>query len=647
MSLRTRRKAVRFRVAARVLVRLALVGLILLARPSRPAPAPLSWFRTLPRGDPNRLFGGRPADLRKLALGGEIRNAFLAPTVQPLAATIDVPEEAVLEVSIGLACPPRAWCMGGAVFRITARSDTSPAWLLFQRALAAPSEAWLIERIDLRSLAGRRLQLDFAVSGQPHPLAVLTSASQPLPAWGDPLVLAARPRPLPMNILLVSIDTLRADRLGCYGHGRDTSPGLDRLAAEGARFAQAISPAPWTTPAHVSLFTSLYPSSHQVNRSIDDLEAFQAGKGTYRTLQNETVTLAESLREDGYRTLAFTGGGTVDGMLGLAQGFDVYRHGPVKLEPTVLPQIVEWLEASREIPFFLFFHTFQVHAPYTETEFVRDLLTPEQHRELELLLQTNTRKNMIKNLENHLRQSGLLSKEITAALYDGGIRVTDRFLTRMLGELKRLGLYDRTLIVVTSDHGEEFGDHDPKRVYDAHCRTLYDELIHVPLIVRVPGGFSVARVVEEQVELMDVAPTLLDLVGLPIPSSMQGRSLVPLLRGEAGDRMRPAFSEATCSGPEWKSLRTSQSKYVAAFASDGGERTGVAGAPLWEKLFDLQADRGEQRSLHTVAPELLATMRGRLIGHFQEISGRLSPPGEPIELDKQARERLRALGYVE
>jgi arylsulfatase A-like enzyme len=495
------------------------------------------------------------------------------------------------------------------------------------------------------------------------------AAAGALAALALVLTLAVRPRPVPeethappagpwTNVILISIDTLRADRLGCYGYERPTSPVLDDLAANGARFARAISQAPWTTPSHMSLFTGLYPSEHGLNLGWAEFRSFRDGRGGYRRLQPEIPTLAERLRAHGYRTLARTGGGTVAGELGFARGFDEYlepKRGPrsgrrlprSKLRPELLADLVAWVESSRDAPFFLFFHTFEVHAPYLHAELARPLLDDAERAHLDRFFTEPLRGRPLEALREHLERGGLFRAEVTSAMYDSGIRHTDAFLGRLFAELRQLGLWERTLILVTSDHGEEFGEHDPERFYDAHCRTLYDELLHVPLILHAPGLVPPGVVIDEVVELVDVAPTMLELLGLPAPEGISGRSLAALLRGGTGDPNASALSEAVCSGPEQKSLRTARHKYVAAFDAPGGERSGIPGPRRWQRLFDLERDPGEQHDALRARPELVETLRARLGAALAPSSERGFARGTGPGPSEDLLRRLRELGYLD
>ena len=591
-------------------------------------------------GDPSVFFAGRPETLR-VELGGEARSALGVQANGELERTLQVRKGARVEVAAALVCPPGARCLGERVFRVEAHHGLFGRDVLWEETLA-PEQAWSTARIDLERLADKEIRLVFSVGGTE------TEDDGALALWGEPLLLEPSRRP-PVNVLLVSIDTLRADHLGCYGHERDTSPTLDALAKNGVLFRRAVSQAPWTTPAHMSLLTSLYPSVHRVNQGWSEALGFMLGKSTYRVLSPEVDTMGRVLQRQGYRTYAHTGGSTLSSEFGFAQGFDVYREEPARsfdhLTPEVSSRLLERLRDHRQIPFFLFFQTFEVHAPYSRLRFAEPLLTESQRASLEELFVSEP-DHPISALRNRLDELGLLRPEITSALYDGGIRATDDFLSELFAEMRSLGLWERTLIVVTSDHGEEFADHSASRFYDAHCDTLYEEQVHVPLILHLPGVLEGGTVVDEPVELIDVMPTVLDLLGVPAPASMQGRSLRRLIAGETDAARRWILSEATCTDPEMKSIRTGHHKLMTALRATGGERTGLSGEVEWEQLFDLEDDPREQRSLHEADPELLDLLRRALAERFASLP-EIGSVEATTEVSGDVLEQLRALGYVE
>ena len=305
--------------------------------------------------------------------------------------------------------------------------------------------------------------------------------------WG------ALARPTPVSVLLVSVDTLRADRLGSYGYTAASTPVLDRLAARGLRFAQAATVAPLTLPAHASLLSGTFPAFHGVR----DNGSFYVG--------DEITTLAEVFKTRGYRTGGFVGAFVLDHRWGIAQGFDRYfdefdlsrYEMSVGLDAAQRPgsEVVDaalaWLSEQRDQPFLAWVHLYDPHSPYTP---------PEPYR-------------------------SQFPATIQGA-YDGEVAATDAQIGRLLEYLEGSGRLDHTIVVVVGDHGESLGEHGEQQ----HGFFVYDAAVHIPLIVAGPG--VPVRTVSEQVRIVDVMPTILDLVSAELPAAVQGTSLMPLGRGE-------------------------------------------------------------------------------------------------------------------
>lgn len=296
--------------------------------------------------------------------------------------------------------------------------------------------------------------------------------------------------PKPEIVILISIDTLRADHLGCYGYPRKTSPYLDRLASEGTLFEDAMTPAPWTLPAHASLLTGLYPSRHGV-------------KGFGHYLPAKIDTLAQLLHRQGYVTAAVVNSHLLTSRSGLDRGFRefVYLEEVVpQREPTkgIIDQATSWLGRFREQKLFLFVHTYDVHSDYKaeeryEREFVRPYVGRADGTSRQLMAFREGKAALGRGDASHLID-----------LYDAGIRQTDDELLRLTDYLRASGLLERTLLVITSDHGEESFEHGGV----LHGKTQYQEVVKVPLILRGPG-IPKGRRVAAPVSLLDVMPTLL------------------------------------------------------------------------------------------------------------------------------------------
>lgn len=453
-------------------------------------------------------------------------------------------------------------------------------------------------------------------------------------------------------MVFVLVDALRADHLGCYGYERPTSPSLDAVARVGTRFAKAITPAPWTLPAMATVWTSLYPSVHgattrsNIQQWLQDREHFRP----VSVLGDGHVTLAEVLQSEGFATAAFVDGSYPRRVFGFDQGFDTFiQEGWPGIRMKV-EAALEWLDRTRPRRFFLYIHTVQVHSPYRAPQrrgFRLDSDNAHERRVAKGLSEGRERyagynfdPDYRGDVDGSWRSLDLLRQSSRPpepdlrhliALYDQGIAYTDYWLGRLVAGLQERGLQQKTALVVTADHGDEFFEHGGLE----HGDTLYDELLSVPLIIRVPGvGEGV--VVQEQVGLIDLMPTVLDLLAINYRGPMQGASLMPALRGQIIPP-RTLFAEATMSG-NVKASRTNDWKYLRR---DGGSR---------EELYDLRRDPTESNNL-------CAEERSRCAPHAEEMrrweeemrsaSLRLGlPDAGPAKLDARTRERLRALGYA-
>jgi arylsulfatase A-like enzyme/predicted Zn-dependent protease len=396
------------------------------------------------------------------------------------------------------------------------------------------------------------------------------------------------------NLLLISIDTLRADRLGSYGYTAADTPVLDALASRGWRFTQATTVTPLTLPAHASLLTGTFPPSHGVRDN----------GGFY--LHDREVTIAESLRNEGYRTGAFVGAFVLDSRWGLAQGFDRYfddfdlsRYDmSVGLDAAQRPaeevvgHAMEWLAADRTQPFLAWVHLYDPHTPYAAPPAIR-------HR-------------------FPFTMSGA---------YDAEVAATDRQIGRLLNSLGEHGRLDDTFVIVVADHGESLGEHDEL----THGFFVYDATLHVPLIIAGPGLSR--QVIASQVRIVDVMPTALELLSVANPKTVQGASLVPLTRGAPLELL--AYSENWYpryhyGWAELTAVRDGRFKFIAA--------------PRRE-LYDTSIDPGETRDLSAANPRLADSLE-RALGEFTTRITATSEPVAPVPVDPDVEERLRALGYV-
>ncbi len=420
-----------------------------------------------------------------------------------------------------------------------------------------------------------------------------------------------------INVVLISIDTLRADHLGCYGYGPPTSPNVDRWSREAVVFEHAFSQAPSTLPSHASIFTSMLPSHHGALYSVG------------RPLPDRATTMAELLQAQGYETAGFHGAGQVSDEFGMGQGFDQYVAVQGRFR-NVVEEAVKWLDQRSAAPFFLFLHTYEVHHPYTPDPEYLELFDSGYDGELPGHIMVDDLRRINGDASPQLEIDEADLRHIVAT-YDAEIRSMDDGFGQFVTALAKRGLRESTLLIFTSDHGEEFNEHG--RV-GWHSHSLYDELLWVPLVIRFPGGVYAGRRVDDLVRLLDVAPTVLDVLALPAAPTFEGLSVRTLFDTDTPPRVAISQQD-TKYAPPVSSLRTLDWKLYEEI---------VVRRLYRDRLFDLRADPGEQHNV-------LATNLGlawRLTARLREIEALLpAMDGRPAELSAQTIERLRALGYRE
>ncbi|MFN0009687.1 MAG: sulfatase [Planctomycetota bacterium] len=428
-------------------------------------------------------------------------------------------------------------------------------------------------------------------------------------------------RPGAPDVVLISIDSLRPDHLGCYGYPKPTSPTIDRLASEGVRCEVAVSTTSWTLPAHAAMLTGLYDSAHGV---VDN----------GLSLSPARVTLPEVLSESDWDTAGFYGGPYLAPIFGLDQGFARYEscmspeagssHQDVT-GPRTVDAVERWLgetvEKGERRPFFLFIHLWDVHYDYKPPARYVEMFDPGYAGTLDA---------------SDFPHNPAIAPDMApadlqhlVALYDGEIRFTDEIVGRILEAIDRRGRLRDALVIVTADHGEEFFEHGGK----GHQKTLFDEVVRIPLIVRWPGRLQAGTLVRDQVRLVDLAPTILSLAGITQRPPMQGRDISPLLRGEPMTP-EPALIELLVDRNDIRGSRGEAEKVIS---------WRHAGTSF---LYDLVRDPGEAAPIAEPSPRLSAALQ-RLQRELERTSGfaRESQAGR-VEIAPDLARRLGVLGYA-
>lgn len=574
---------------------------------------------------------------RKLNLGSTEVDILFAPPKSEYAVEVDIPENGALDFGTGIVRDARSEALRAArpgtdagvdfivLLEIGGRRRT-----LFERHLNLPALR------ESRTVNFSQNNIALPAGGRKGRIVLLTGGRGDLFSfWTNPVVYSrTRKRP---NVILVSIDTLRADHVGAYGYDRATTPALDALAKDGALFLNTYASSPWTLPSHATLLTGTEAVHHKVRYEDERLDPGRA-------------TLADLMRSAGYFCGASTGGGFLSPAYGFSKGFSSYEMGQgdiagPRLAEAAARAAISWLRANADKEFFLFLHTYQVHSPYYSPPPYDAMFTgpSAKWKKFDTVEDLGGKLAFFKALTEDERRN-------VVGLYDGEIRYTDDALIGPVNaELKRLGLYDGTFIVVLSDHGEEFYEHGSW----GHSHNVYDESLKVPLVMKFPGSRPAGTKLAPAVRLTDVLPTILEEAGVPFdPAAFDGRSLRPVIDGrETADRpvtadvaenvlgFRTPFRIAVSSGRD-KLIMNDMFKpeALAAFPAPPP-------VPPAVELYDLARDPGEKTNL--ARDPAKAQPARELISAASGLAKVLrTRDAAKSGLTKALEDQLRALGYI-
>lgn len=560
-----------------------------------------------------RSIGPTPlaSDLQAAIIGTEARDALLLRPDRPEGASyrIALPAQPILTFGFGLPDRPLAKWSAPANFEFAI--EVSGEWSVLGNRRVDPAvledRHWFNATMDLSAWSGQEVTIRFRVVPDPDVRA-------PTGAIANPTLVSADHHDDRPNLLIISLDTLRAQSVGAYGYGRDTTPFIDAFARRGTLFETAITASVTTGPSHMSLFTGLYPVNHGM-RSGKELK------------HKDVSTLATQLRNAGYQTAAFTENGFIVRRFGFGEGFSEYtenrgtrRETPGEVRVT-FPQAERWIAKRAREPFFAFVHTYQVHSPFWPPEPYSKLFEGDG-------MASPDTEQMRKARDN----------------YDREIRFADDTLRIMIEALAERHQLERTLVVILSDHGEEFHEHGRYQ----HGGAVFDETLRIPLIVVGPG-VQADRRIAAQVSLIDVRSTMLDLLGVADDSEGDGVSLAATLRGGPEPGPRALFAEASApkrwirpfSGEDWNpplvAVRSQHQKFILHRPRDGG--------PVEPpQYYDLAADALEH-SPRPIEPETLREIDALVDDYLKGRTAREQSPPQP--LDPGERQRLHALGYLD
>jgi arylsulfatase A-like enzyme len=591
----------------------------------------IKWIKVIPR----KAAFTQPVGRETVGKREEYRNALYVHSPATIKYDVTIPKAGRLHFGMGITEKGQP-----ITFRVTADARD-----LYARTVTN-ADTWEDADIDLSPYGGTRVKLAFATSADKAGSVAL---------WANPLLTTTEPKTRP-NVLVYLIDTERPDHTSLYGYGRDTTPFLKKLGKQGVVFEDCQVQAPRTKQSTASLMTSLYSYTHGI---IHD----------YDTIPKGATTLAEQLRAAGYITASVIANPFAGRITGLDRGFDYleewaavqrYRtdaHDRGTDSEAVNKIVFPWLEQHRDEPFFLYAHATDPHAPYRppagfEEKFANPKETPEFDRNYKNLGGKHKYAGGTVISRAGCKQAGVdpdrfLRRAIDR--YDGEILHNDWSLEQLVGQLKQLGILDNTLIIVVSDHGEEFWEHG----WTSHGHSLYQELTNGVFLMWNPKLIPTPHRVREPVQLIDLMPTVLDLIGAPIPEVVEGQSLAALAKGQPFERRGPVMT-SRFADPEAKKIGVVPENRVDALGllntdwkliyREKGKDVGVSKV----ELYDRRSDRAETKNSASQNPAQVDRMMTE-VGKWMEAQKqirRILGQGGKAALDQQTIKQLRSLGYI-
>ncbi|MFP8880246.1 MAG: sulfatase [Myxococcota bacterium] len=436
----------------------------------------------------------------------------------------------------------------------------------------------------------------------------------------------------PRNLLLISLDTLVPGRMSAYGGPRQTTPNIDTLVRRGIRFTNARSTSPWTLPAHTAMLLGRYPT--RLAPDPNDMRLYKLAP-----------SLAKLFRDEGFRTAAVTGGAFLAKRLGIAKDFELFAQHARWTDRNWNPveRAEAFLEQIRDQPFFLFFHTYEVHVAYEDRRYA-DRLDPGRLESIFRFAQ--------QGMETHRdmccgeMEPTEVEREFLMALYDGGVAKSDETVRDLLAVLSRLGLAQNTAVVITSDHGEEFREHTRRTAYHGH--SLYDELLRVPMIWYEPGLERAGQTQSELVSLLDIVPTAVARFELSPPAELDGVDLSPLIDRGFWTHERVLYGEGVKHGPPRFSVMTEDAKLIVTpdTTVQNGEGANYPVSVRAPRELYLRDDPLEQNNRIDDGLPILTELETLLARH-QALAAKTKPARPVPELDRDSLTRLQELGYLQ
>jgi arylsulfatase A-like enzyme len=572
------------------------------------------------------LAPSRESLVRPATAGGEERPAIALRAPSRMSYYLDLPREARLGFGVALAEGAQA------IARVLVTpADSGRPQRVHEVALARTDEpGWRDALVDLSAHGGKIVRLDLAVESAGDGAEI---------AWANPSILTRRVRVAAgdaqiRNVIVLLVDTQRADALTTYRQSRVQSPQIERFARESVVFERCQTPANWTKPACASVLTGLHPLSH---RALTESAA----------LSSSSRLCSETFQAAGFQTAALIANGYLAAEFGFNQGWNLYRNYIREQLPTIAERVfgdaLSWIEQNRSQRMFMYLQTIDPHVPYDPPAEDLRIYDPAPYEGPVVPRSTG---NLLEEFKREQVQLAPRDRERLRALYDGEVTYHDRQFGRFIDRLRELGLLDSTLIVLTADHGEEFFEHQSV----GHGHSLFQELLHVPLIVRLPGQAPEGRRLTQPASLVDIVPTVLEAAGIERSAEIEGRSLLSEVRGGASPVLAAAFSSAWDTG----------NSRETAWAARVGEWKLRMHGPANTYLYNLAADPQEQSDVDVESPIALRAAR-ILLGQFlgapnkgnwtaaavaETTVARPQPQAEEAEMTPELCAQLRALGYM-
>ncbi len=552
----------------------------------------------------------------ELAVGGVQRRALAVRSPTTLSFYVDVPKDAKLGFGVGVS----GEAPKGAKARVVVTPEGGAAKELLQADLAS---SWRDEVLDLKPFAGKVARIELRVEGD-----VGTGRA----AWSTPALLLPKkelekPSKTAKNVVVVLIDTQRARSLKIYNPStRVKTPVLDQLAKEGGVLEATQAPENWTKPSTASLLTGLYPATHGAKT-----DGAMVPKGA--------TLLSESLKEAGFRTASFIANGYVSDKFGFNQGWDHYTNYIREKKSTdaenVFKEAGDWIEKNKDKRFFAYVHTIDPHVPYDPPEQFLSMYKKGEYKGQVAPRKTPELLAEAKRVPPKVTFNDA-DKQYLKDLYDGEVSYHDHYLGLFIDRLKKVGLYDDTIFVVTADHGEELDEHGSW----GHGHSVYQELLWIPYLVRLPGVVPAGARIKQATSSMSIFPTVLEAAGVRAPNTLEDQSVLSWLRGGAPPAVPVAFSDFL---DDRRVIRAGRWKLILR--------------GLNETFFDLESDPTEQKELergsHPIAARYAAIVIGQFLGARDRRSWLKGEQGQGTKLEREnanidetLREQLKAIGYA-